>query len=234
MRLDILNTGYSQGTKLLFSVIRLMSGRPLPDAAKLVFYRPDFYGNRAKAFTPAAMRGPSAWSVADRELMAAHVIEGEPVRFLHRRAHRDREPGLPGRATGHGGAGRPGDGPDRGAAPGHAAHARPADRRKKAWAQVAARHGKLPGVRVADKMLEGGPASGSMRRSPRHTRARSWPRRTSKVSATIHCWGSAITPAGSRWRGCCARARPGATRPRITSRSLMRRSARCRRRSAGT
>jgi uncharacterized peroxidase-related enzyme len=73
MRLDILNTGYSQGTKLLFSVIRLMSGRPLPDAAKLVFYRPDFYGNRAKAFTHAAMRGPSSWSVADRELMAAYV-----------------------------------------------------------------------------------------------------------------------------------------------------------------
>jgi uncharacterized peroxidase-related enzyme len=73
MRLDVLNHGYSPSTKLLFTVIRLFSRQPVPDAAKLVFYRPDFYGSRAKEFTHEAMRGPSAWSVADRELMAAYV-----------------------------------------------------------------------------------------------------------------------------------------------------------------
>lgn len=73
MRPEVLNTGYRTGTKLLFAVIRLMSGRPLPNAAKVLFYRPDFYGARAKAFTHEAMRGPSAWSVAERELMAAYV-----------------------------------------------------------------------------------------------------------------------------------------------------------------
>jgi uncharacterized peroxidase-related enzyme len=73
MRLDILNNGYGPGTKLLFAVIRLFSGHPVPDAAKLVFYRPDFYGTRAKEFTHEAMRGPSDWSIGDRELMAAYV-----------------------------------------------------------------------------------------------------------------------------------------------------------------
>lgn len=73
MRPGILNHGYRPGTKLLFKAIRVFSGQPLPDAAKLVFYRPDFYGTRAKAFTHAAMRGPSEWAVADRELMAAYV-----------------------------------------------------------------------------------------------------------------------------------------------------------------
>ena len=73
MRLDILNHGYSPGTKLLFALIRVFSGQPVPDAAKLVFYRPGFYGSQAKKFTHEAMRGPSAWSVADRELMAAYV-----------------------------------------------------------------------------------------------------------------------------------------------------------------
>jgi uncharacterized peroxidase-related enzyme len=73
MRLEILNTGYSRGTKLLFAVIKLFSRHPVPDAAKLVFYRPDFYGARAKAFTHEAMRGRSDWSVGDRELMAAYV-----------------------------------------------------------------------------------------------------------------------------------------------------------------
>jgi uncharacterized peroxidase-related enzyme len=73
MRLDILNRGYGAGTKLLFGVIRLFSRRPVPDAAKLVFYRPDFYGARMKEVTHEAMRGPSRWSVGDRELMAAYV-----------------------------------------------------------------------------------------------------------------------------------------------------------------
>jgi len=73
MRPEILNSGYRPGTKLLFAVIRLFSGQPVPDAAKLVFYRPDFYGAQAKKFIHEAMRGPSAWSVGDRELMAAYV-----------------------------------------------------------------------------------------------------------------------------------------------------------------
>jgi uncharacterized peroxidase-related enzyme len=73
MRPGVLNRGYGPGTRLLFALIRLLSRQPVPDAAKLVFYRPDFYGGRAKEFTHEAMRGPSAWSVADRELMAAYV-----------------------------------------------------------------------------------------------------------------------------------------------------------------
>ena len=73
MRLDILNNGYAFTTKLLFSIIKAVSGYPLPDAARLVFYRPDFYGTPMKKFTHKAMRGPSSWSVGDRELMAAFV-----------------------------------------------------------------------------------------------------------------------------------------------------------------
>jgi len=73
MRLDILNRGYNPATKLLFAVIRVFARQPVPDAAKLTFYRPGFYGARAKELTHEAMRGPSAWSVADRELMAAFV-----------------------------------------------------------------------------------------------------------------------------------------------------------------
>jgi len=73
MRPEILNRGYAPGTKMLFAMVRLFSGQPMPDAAKLVFYRPDFYGARARQFTHEAMRGPSEWPVSDRELMAAYV-----------------------------------------------------------------------------------------------------------------------------------------------------------------
>ena len=81
MRLEVLNRGYGPGTKMLFAVIRLVSRHPVPDAAKLVFYRPDFYGARAKEFTHEAMRGPSAWSVGDRELMAAYVSQANECAF---------------------------------------------------------------------------------------------------------------------------------------------------------
>src|SRR5438552_14876776 len=66
MRLKILNSGYGFGTKVLFAFIHAVSRQPVPDAAKLVFYRPDFYGAPMKEFTHEAMRGPSAWSVKDR------------------------------------------------------------------------------------------------------------------------------------------------------------------------
>ena len=96
MRLDVLNRGYSPGTKLLFALIRLVTRQPVPDAAKLVFYRPDFYGSRAKEFTHEAMRGPSTWSVADRELMAAYVSQANECAFCigahsatARQAHQD-------------------------------------------------------------------------------------------------------------------------------------------------
>jgi uncharacterized peroxidase-related enzyme len=73
MRLKILDSGYRFRTKVLFALIRIASRYPAPDAAQIVFYRPDFYGVPMKAFTHEAMRGPSAWSVGDRELMAAFV-----------------------------------------------------------------------------------------------------------------------------------------------------------------
>jgi uncharacterized peroxidase-related enzyme len=69
----VLDHGYGVGAKLLFRVIALVSRHPVPDAAKITFFRSDFYGTHAKALTHEAMRGRSAWSVADRELMAAHV-----------------------------------------------------------------------------------------------------------------------------------------------------------------
>src|SRR5882672_3571544 len=81
MRLDILNRGYGPGTKVLFALIRMFSGHPVPDATKLVFYLPGFYGAEAKKFTGEAMRGPSGWSVADREVMAAFVSKVNECAF---------------------------------------------------------------------------------------------------------------------------------------------------------
>src|SRR6516162_814395 len=75
MRLAILDSGHSLGTKALFAVIRAASRQPVLDVIKLVKYRGDFYGAPMQRVTQEAMRGPSAWSVADRELMAALIAK---------------------------------------------------------------------------------------------------------------------------------------------------------------
>jgi AhpD family alkylhydroperoxidase len=73
MRLSILDSGHGFATKVLFAFIRAVSRLPVPDAIKLNRYRPDFYGTPMSVITQEAMRGPSAWSVGDRELMGASV-----------------------------------------------------------------------------------------------------------------------------------------------------------------
>jgi hypothetical protein len=71
VRLAILDSGHSLGTKALFAFIGAVSRQPVLDAVKVVKYRADFYGNPMSRIAQDVMRGPSAWSVGDRELMAA-------------------------------------------------------------------------------------------------------------------------------------------------------------------
>jgi len=81
MRLRILNNGHGFGTKVLFALIRAVSRQRVPDIVKLVKYRADFYGRPMGHVTHEAMRGPSAWSVGDRELMAALVSKMNQCEF---------------------------------------------------------------------------------------------------------------------------------------------------------
>ncbi len=75
----MLDRGHRLPDKALFGVIRLMTGQPVVDAVKLAFYRKDFYG--PGPLTQEAMRGPSEWSVGDRELMAAFVAKANECPF---------------------------------------------------------------------------------------------------------------------------------------------------------
>ena len=81
MRLRILDSGHGLGTKAIFTLIRMASRQPVLDVIKLVKYRADFYGGPISAVTHEAMRGPSAWSVGDRELMAAFVAKNNRCEF---------------------------------------------------------------------------------------------------------------------------------------------------------
>jgi hypothetical protein len=81
MRLRILDRGHTVGMKLKFVLIRLASGFRAPDVVKTLRYRPDFLGGPMNRIFQEVMRGPSPWSVGDRELMAAFVSRANACDF---------------------------------------------------------------------------------------------------------------------------------------------------------
>jgi hypothetical protein len=68
-------------SRLIFVVIRLMSGQRAPDVVRTIFFRKQFFGTPFSAIVQAALRGPSEWSVGERELFAAFVSERNKCRF---------------------------------------------------------------------------------------------------------------------------------------------------------
>jgi len=51
------------------------------DVVKIMLYRPEFFGKPYAALTHAVMRGPSSWSVGERELFAAFTSHKNACQF---------------------------------------------------------------------------------------------------------------------------------------------------------
>jgi hypothetical protein len=81
MRLTRVERGDSLASRLLYRVIRLASGFRAPDVVRTLRYRADFFGEPHARHTHEAMRGASAWSVGERELIAAFVSKLNVCRF---------------------------------------------------------------------------------------------------------------------------------------------------------
>jgi hypothetical protein len=81
MRLKNVERGDSVKSKLLYSVIRVVSGHRAPDVVRTLRYREGFFGAPHGRHTQAVMRGPSEWSVGERELFAAFVSDLNRCRF---------------------------------------------------------------------------------------------------------------------------------------------------------
>lgn len=81
MRLPDVERGDSLRSRALIRIISTVSGIRLPDAARVAFYHKAFAGSIFGEWTQAVMRGPSEWSIGERELMAAMVAHWNSCTF---------------------------------------------------------------------------------------------------------------------------------------------------------
>lgn len=81
MRLNKVERGHRFKHKLLMGLMRVMSGHPAPDVVKTILYRPEFFGRYFSALCQSSLRGPSTWSVGERELFAAFTSRLNQCRF---------------------------------------------------------------------------------------------------------------------------------------------------------
>ena len=73
MRLANVERGDRLSIRMLFGMIRMLSGFRAPDVIRTLKYRAHFFGRPHSNHTQAVMRGPSEWSIGERELFAAYV-----------------------------------------------------------------------------------------------------------------------------------------------------------------
>jgi len=71
MRLRSLESGHRLRQRLVLKVAEGVLRSRLPDVVRAMLYRPEFFGKRFGALTQQLLRGPSQWTVGERELFAA-------------------------------------------------------------------------------------------------------------------------------------------------------------------
>jgi hypothetical protein len=81
MRLEAVARGRGIGAKAKFGMIRLISRAPTLDVVKTLSFRPAFFGTPFNELIQEVMRGPSEWTVGERELFAAFVSERNRCEF---------------------------------------------------------------------------------------------------------------------------------------------------------
>jgi len=81
MRLANVERGDRISVRLFYRFIRAVSGFRASDVMRTLRYRRQLFGGPHSAHTHAVLRGPSEWSVGERELFAAFVSHKNQCHF---------------------------------------------------------------------------------------------------------------------------------------------------------
>ncbi|HYV49782.1 MAG TPA: hypothetical protein VFA20_33230 [Myxococcaceae bacterium] len=73
MRLARVEHGHAFKEKLILWLLGVIAGARAPGVLRTILYRPSFWGKRQAPINQRVMRGPSEWSVGEREIFAAFV-----------------------------------------------------------------------------------------------------------------------------------------------------------------
>ncbi|MEV6557181.1 hypothetical protein AB0M22_15795 [Nocardia sp. NPDC051756] len=81
MWLEAVESGHDRPTRLMFGMMRRFSKIDLPAVLKVTFYRNHFLGTPLSDLIQQAMRGPSFWTVAEREIFATATSRANECPF---------------------------------------------------------------------------------------------------------------------------------------------------------
>ena len=74
MRLQKVHRGHRVRDKIMLGMMRLVMGHA-PGVVRTLLYRKEFFGRPWSELTQQVMRGPSPWTVGERETFAAFVSQ---------------------------------------------------------------------------------------------------------------------------------------------------------------
>ncbi|WP_040772789.1 carboxymuconolactone decarboxylase family protein [Nocardia pneumoniae] len=81
MWLEAVKSGHDRPTRFVLWTMRRFSGVEVPAVLKVLFYRHRFFGSPLSDLIQDAMRGPSYWTVAEREIFATHTSQANECPF---------------------------------------------------------------------------------------------------------------------------------------------------------
>ncbi|MBZ5710648.1 hypothetical protein [Nannocystis pusilla] len=81
MRIPSIESPRALREQLMLALMRVLSGHRAPDVVRTLRYRPDMFGAPMGAVFQEVMRGPSDWSIGERELFAAWVSKKNECEF---------------------------------------------------------------------------------------------------------------------------------------------------------